>query len=1190
MRAVNFYIVAASLTLLTISCNNSTTLFEQIPANKSGIQFENTITKTDSINVLDFENVYNGGGVGVGDFNNDGLLDLYFTGNLVSNKLYLNKGDFKFEDITEKAQVSGDNKWSRGVAVIDINNDGLLDMYVSATLKRNPVLREHMLFVNQGNNKEGIPTFKNLAKEYGLADTTQGTQAAFFDYDNDGDLDVYMVNNEIIRGDYPNRFRPAMKDGSHPNTDRLFRNDWNENLKHPVFTNVSKEAGILIDGYGHSVVINDFNKDGWKDIYVTNDYLSNDLLWINNKNGTFTESLNLYFKHTSANAMGTDVIDVNNDGLDDVVALDMNPEDNYRKKMMMNPNSYQTYQNSDYFGYGYQYVRNTLQINQGPRVLGNDSIGAPIFSEIAFFSGIAETDWSWTPVVADFDNDGNRDIIITNGFPKDVTDHDFVAFRNEAFAVANKRQLLDQIPEVKLHNYAYRNKGNLQFENKTNDWGLTIPTFSNGSVYADLDNDGDLDLVLNNINDKAGLYRNTLRDKTPEQAHFVKVVLKGDAQNVNGIGANLTLFANGTKQSWEHTPYRGYLSSVPLQAFFGLGASSKIDSLLVYWPNGKFQKLMSLKVDSINEINIQNAVALPTTTPTIFDTTALFSDVTKARNINFIPQERDYVDFNVQKLLPHKLSEYGPGLAAGDLNGDGLDDFVSAGSFSNSGELFFQSKNGSFIQKKLLEKDGNDHKRWEELGMLLIDIDGDKDLDIYAASGGYENPKQTNSYQDHLYLNDGRGNFSMDTTWLPTNYTSKSCARAVDFDHDGDLDIVVAGRVEPWFYPKPVSSFVYRNDSKPGAIKLTDVTSSVAADLNNAGLVCDILVTDVDKDGWDDLLLAGEWMPVTLLKNTNGRFQKADNGLSKYTGWWNSIVGADFDNDGDIDYIAGNMGQNSFYRATPEFPAHITAKDFDNNGSYDAFPSLFLPDINGVKKEFPAQTRDDIVKQMIGMRTNFQNYKQYAMSTMDEVITPDMRKNAIRLEANTSQSVFLRNDGTGKLTMEPLPMQAQWSMLNGMVVDDFNNDGNLDLCINTNDYGTEVSVGRYDALNGLVFLGNGKGGFAVQSILQSGIFIPGNGKALVQLADFNGNPLLAASQNRGPFKLYKLRASKKLVRLNADETVAVITLRNGTKQRREFPYGASFLSQSSRIIWYDNNITAIELYSVKGKTRTITQP
>lgn len=570
-------------TILLVSCSKPT-LFEQIPSSKSGIHFSNVITETDSINVLDFENVYNGGGVGIGDFNNDGLQDIYFSGNLVSNRLYMNKGNFSFADITTTAGVSGDGKWCRGVSVVDINNDGWQDIYVCATLLKDPAKREHLLYINQGLDKSGNPYFINQAKEYGLALTSHGTMAAFFDYDNDGDLDVYLANNEIVKNDYPNRFRPVLKDGSHPNSDQLLRNDYNAALHHPVFTNVSKEAGILIEGYAHAVTIADFNRDGWKDIYVSNDYLSSDLLWINNKNGTFSDQLSVYFKHSSANAMGNDVIDMNNDGLSDVIALDMNPEDNYRKKMMLNPNSYQTYQNLEYFNYHFQYVRNTLQLNQGPRVLENDTIGAPVFSDVSFFAGVAETDWSWTPLVADYDNDGNRDIIITNGFPKDVTDHDFVAFRNTSYAVATKKQLLSQIPEVKIHNYAYKNNGNLHFTNETVNWGLTQPSFSNGAVYADLDNDGDLDMVVNNINDEAGLYKNTLLDKKKEGSNYLQIKLQGDSLNLQGLGTWVDAYLPGGKRiSLEYTPYRGYLSSVDPIAHIGLGNHNQIDSLIITW-------------------------------------------------------------------------------------------------------------------------------------------------------------------------------------------------------------------------------------------------------------------------------------------------------------------------------------------------------------------------------------------------------------------------------------------------------------------------------------------------------------------------------------------------------------------------------------------------------------------------------
>ncbi|SDW25155.1 Repeat domain-containing protein [Hydrobacter penzbergensis] len=1177
---------------LLSSCKSKAPLFSRLTSDQTNIHFNNQITETDSINVLDFENVYNGGGVGVGDFNNDGLPDLYFTGNLVSNKLYLNKGGFKFDDITAQAGVTGGGKWCRGVAVVDINNDGWMDIYVCATLKKNPALRESLLYINQGVDKKGIPHFKEMAKEYGLADTSHNTQAAFFDYDNDGDLDVYIATNEIIKYDYPNRFRPILKDGSHPSTDKLYRNDWDSSLGHPVFTNVSKGAGILIEGYSHAVTIADINKDGWKDIYVTNDYLSNDLLWINNHDGTFTEKLSTYFKHTSANAMGNDIVDINNDGLADVITLDMNPEDNYRKKMMLNPNSYQTYQNSDYFGYSYQYVRNTLQLNQGPRVLQNDTIGDPVFGEVSFYAGIAETDWSWAPMVADFDNDGNRDIIITNGFPKDVTDHDFVTFRNESYSIATKKQLLEQIPAVKIHNYAFKNNGNLHFTNASSEWGMNTPSFSNGAVYVDLDNDGDLDLVVNNINDEAMVYKNNSRERDSTTARFLNIRFDGTAQNKNGLGAWADIYYDhGQHQVWENTPYRGYLSSMDNRIHFGLGTTTTIDSVCITWPDGKKQRLDHVQADQWLTIKASDAQMHTSPSPALLASNALFKEVTGSLDIHYQHEERDFIDFNIQKLIPHKLSEYGPGIAVGDVDGNGLDDIIIGGSFGNATQVLLQQPNGKFVQKNIQSDKGFGAKQWEDLGLLLFDADGDGDLDLYIAAGGFENEHNTPVYQDKLYINDGKGNFTLDTAALPKNFTSKFCVRAIDYDKDGDLDLFIAGRVDPWNYPKPVSSFIYRNDSKDGHIKFTDVTQQVAKDLTNIGMVCDAVFTDFDNDGWPDLVLAGEWMPLTFLKNNKGVFTNvtAQSGISNQLGWWNTIAAGDFDNDGRIDYVVGNLGQNSFYRASDQYPVSIYAKDFDNNGSLDAFPSLYLPATitDPTKKEFPAQNRDDVVKQMISMRTKFQNYKSFATATMDQLFTKEQLQGALILHANNFNSCFVKNEGNGRFSLHPLPDQAQFSVLNGMLVEDFDGDGNLDVLINGNDYGTEVSVGRYDALNGLLLKGNGKGDFAPMSILQSGIFIPGNGKALAKLRSASGKCLVAATQNRGPLKVFEEKQPVRCVALQPNDAVAVIQYKNGKKQKREIGYGISFLSQSARFLNIEAGVQSVIITDNMGKTRSV---
>jgi len=1177
-----------SFGLLT-SCKNNHPLFDQVSADHSGIHFNNEIKETDSINVLDISNVYNGGGVGVGDFNRDGLQDLYFTGNLVSNKLYLNKGNFEFQDITEQAGVTGNGKWSRGVAVVDINNDGWPDIYVCATIKKNPDQRRNLLYINQGLGKDGIPYFKEMAAEYGLSDTCHSTMAAFFDYDNDGDLDMYLVVNQITDSRTPNYFHKLSTDGTHTSSGKLYRNDWSESLKHPVFTDVTKTAGVGREGYGHSVDIVDINKDGWKDMYVANDYLPNDLLWINNHDGTFTESLSTYFKHSSSNSMGSDVNDINNDGLMDLVVLDMNPEDNYRKKMMLNPGSYQTYQNSDLFGYTYQYVRNTLQLNQGPRVGQNDSVGPPVFSDIAFYAGMAETDWSWTPLLADLDNDGYRDLVITNGFPKDVTDHDFVAFRNKAFNLVSKGELLKQIPEVKRHNYVYKNDGHCRFANKSEDWGFSTPTFSNGAVYADLDNDGALDIVINNINDEAIVFRNTSRDKDKTDNHFLEVVFNGDSLNKNGLGATAELhYDHGKQQVAENTPYHGYLSTSACMTHFGLGKMSTLDSVIIRWPGGKMQLLTNVKTDQILSVNVKDADLKAAATPNLIATHSLFREITDAVNIHYTHQQNDFIDFNVQKQLPHKFTEYGPSLAVGDVDGNGLDDMVCGGSSQHSAQIFLQQPGGHFIQKPLLPDAVTSIKQTEDLGLLLFDADGDGDLDLYIASGGYMNEHNTTFYQDGLYVNDGKGNFKMEATALPQNFTSKLCVRAADYDHDGDLDLFISGRVDPGNYPKPVSSFIYRNDSKDGHIHFTDVTSTVAKDLQNIGMVCDAIWTDFDNDGWPDLVLAGEWMPITFLRNDHGTFKNNNpaSGIAGQKGWWNSIVAGDFDNDGDIDYVVGNLGENSFYRASEQYPARGYAKDFDNNGIYDFISSLYLPDQQGLKKEFPAETRDDLLKQVNAMRKKFPTYQSFAIAEMSNVLTDDERKGAQILEANNFQTCLVRNDGNGKFTLQAMPMQAQWSLINGMVAEDFDGDGNLDLVMNGNDYGTEVFTGRYDALNGLYLAGDGKGHFTAKTILQSGIFIPGNGKALVKLRGAGGQCLLAASQNRGPLKIMELKRSIHSMPWKPADVSAVIRYKDGRFRKQEAYYGSSFLSQSSRFLNLDENISSVEIIDSKGAKRT----
>jgi hypothetical protein len=1181
--------IAFSLCLLFFFSCKKPTLFEQIPSSHSGIYFNNKITENDSINPLDIVNIYNGGGVGVADFNNDGLQDLYFTGNLVPNRLYINRGNFKFEDVTDKAGVGGMGRWGRGVSLIDINNDGLMDIYVCNTIYKDPARRRNLLYINQGVDKDGIPHFKEMAKEYGLDAAVESTMATFFDYDNDGNLDMYLTVNEANETYYPNIFGGNRTKRPDASKGILYHNEWDARLKHPVFHDVSAKAGINLEGYGHAATIVDINRDGWKDIYVSNDFLSSNILYVNNHDGTFTDRSREYFKHTSFNAMGQDIIDINNDGLADVFELDMNPEDNYRKKMMMGANSYQNVQNLMRYGYELQYVRNTLQLNQGPRVGQNDTIGSPAFSEIAFMSGIAQTDWSWTPLITDFDNDGYRDVVITNGFPKDVTDHDFMVYRQNAFAIGSKQKVLDQIPSVKIHNYGYHNNGDLTFRDETDNWGLKTPTFSNGAVYADLNNDGAMDMVINNIDDEALVYKNTIRERDTLNTHYLQIKFKGDAHNLNGIGAWADIYYDHHKhQVAENNPYRGYLSTDQNIAHFGLGKTHIVDSVVIKWPNLKKQVLLNVKANQVLTVNIANAKEVYSWDQPKIAGKTLFKEQTRAKNINYADNDYDFSDFDIQKLLPHKLSEYGPALAVGDIDGNGLDDIVIGGNSMNAAQVFLQQANGTFIQRALFPGQNAVNNTKDE-GILLFDANGDGKPDLYITRGGYKNATNDAAYQDQLYINDGKGNFILAPNALPINHTSKLCVRAIDYNKDGKLDLFISGRVDPWHYPKPVSSFILRNDSKNGVVKFTDVTNEVAPALKNIGMVCDALFTDYDNDGWPDLVLAGEWMPVTFLKNDHGVFKNATStsGLANSPGWWNSIVAGDFRHTGRMDYIVGNVGLNTLYKASEQFPVFITAKEFDKNGSFNAITSIFLPDQGGKKKEFPAVGRDDMLKEMISMKKKFTNYKSYATATMDDILSPEQRNGALRLMSNTSQSCYLRNDGNGKFTMIPLPNEAQISAINGMVVDDFDGDGNLDVIMNGNDFGTEVGTGRYDAFNGLMLKGDGKGGFSPQSILQSGIYIPGNGKALVKLRDNSGNYLLAASQNRGPLKVFELKRKVNNIKLLPGDESAVITNKNGSKQKQEFYYGSSFLSQSGRFLTVNNDVKLVQIMDNKGHTRSI---
>lgn len=1146
-------------------------LFKSLDSELTGVSFSNNLVYTDTLSILDFEYLYNGGGVGIGDINNDGLQDIYFSGNMTSGKLYLNKSDvsagkagWKFEDITESAGVST-SVWVNGVTMVDINQDGFKDIYLCVAGTRNTPSnkKKNLLFINNGNT-----TFTESAASYGLQGTGHNIQATFFDYDLDGDLDVYLLRNAFVEYSR-NRARPKSVRGESSTTDQLYRNNGDQ-----TFTDISTVAGILIEGFGLGVQVCDLNDDNWPDIYVSNDFITNDLLYINNRDGTFSNQAGQYFKHETYNAMGNDIADINNDGLADIVELDMLPEDDLRWKVTIMGNNYDEFENGLKYGYEPQYIRNTLQLNNG-----NGS-----FSEIGYLAGIEATDWSWSPLLADYDNDGLKDLFITNGYRQDITNLDFIKFSERTLRMGtddgNKKERLDmlqKIPGIKVHNYIYKNNGDLTFTDQSASWGLSAPSFSNGAAYADLDNDGDLDLVISNIDAPATLYRNSSAGMKNDSSNFLRLGFDGPPLNLEGLGAKVYLKYKGNLQFQYFTPFRGFLSSSEPYLHFGLGNIRTVDSLEVIWPDGKSEIVKNVKANQVLTLKY-NSASIPPERVGVTRPLLPFKEAVDNAGINFVHKENEYVDFKVQPLLPHMHSKNGPGITVADVNGDGLDDFYVGGAAGYSGALFLQKGNNIFERGKLAGIDS----LYEDMGVLFFDADGDTDLDLYVASGGSENIKDSPMYRDHLYLNDGRGNFSYDDSILPDIRQSGSSVAAADYDHDGDLDLFVGGRIVPGEYPMPADSYILRNDTRNNVCEFTDVTRGIAPTLLKLGLVTSALWTDVDNDGWVDLMIVGEFMPITCYKNDSGKSFTPLNmeALAHTTGWWNSLVAGDFDSDGDMDYVAGNLGLNSRYKGNAKGPLCIYASDYDKNGSIDPVMSLY---IQGEKEV--AHSWDDLVKQMTPIRGRFKTYQPYAESSFEKSFLPSELEAAYKVCSETFETSYVENLGEGKFITRPLPIEAQFSPVYGMVSGDYNGDGNLDIVLVGNSYATEVSTGRYDASIGLYLRGQGNGTFSSVNVRSSGFMVDKDAKGLSKLTLANGQEMILAGINSGTLKAHVTNERKEYFKAGPDDAYAIVKLQNGKSFKHEFYYGSTYLSQSSRSLAIPVGMKDLAVYSFSGKRK-----
>ncbi len=1073
---------------------NGERLFALLTPDRTGVNFINNLIEDSLVNYFTYPYIYMGGGVAIGDLNNDNLQDIYFTGNVVENKLYLNKGDLKFEDITIASGTAGDNRWMTGVSMVDINADGWLDIHVSVSGKF--TTSKNLMFVSQGKTEDGIPRFTEMAEDLGIADEGRTTQGSFFDYDRDGDLDLYVANYPQTSFKMPNTgYSSRMRKKDPENSDRLYRNRGDG-----TFQDVSAQSGIQNFGLALSATIGDFDKNGWDDIYVSNDFATPDFLYFNNGDGTFSEKIKETTQHTSFFGMGTDVADFNNDGLMDILQMDMTPEDNRRNKANMASMNPAGFYEMVSLGLHYQYMQNTLQLNNG--IAGD---GLPHFSDISRLSGLSSTDWSWAGLIVDLDNDGWKDIYITNGTRKDINNKDY--FKEIDKAGAKKRATFDylelsrNIPSERIPNYAFKNNGGLDFENVSSSWGLDFEGYSNGAAFADLDNDGDLDIVVNNIDDQSVIHQNLTNEN--EGGNYLRIKLKGSGNNPDGIGTQLELITASGYQYTEHYLTRGFQSSMEPIVHFGLGDEPQISRLTVKWFDGKTQTIENIGVNQLLFVDYSDAV-MPAQLKQEMRKT-LFADL-KNSGIDYLHIENPYNDFRYEALLPHMYSKNGPGLAVGDVNNDKLDDFFVGGAHGSVGVLYIQQKNGSF--KRSDSYPGMDDIEKEDMGALFFDVDKDGDLDLYISSGGNETEEGSDQLQDRLYINDGNGQFNKSQNALPILTGSGSRVKSADYDNDGDEDLFVGGRLVPKSYPLPAKSFLLRNDSEGATVKFTDVTEEVAPDLIKAGMVTDAVWMDFDRDQSLDLIIVGEWMPITFLRNSKYGFENVTEelGFDQITGWWYSLLAEDFDNDGDKDLVAGNLGLNYKYQANENESFDVYANDYDKNGNMDIVLGYYN---DGV--QYPLRGRQCSSEQIPAISFKFKDYNSFAEASLEEVYSTKGLESALHYQARTFASSFIENKGDEGFELRKLHNTAQISSINGIVAEDFNGDGNMDMVVAGNLYGAEVETTRNDASYGHFLEGDGKGNFTVIPMSESGLYLRYDTKDLARIRTIQGTVILAAN-------------------------------------------------------------------------------